>query len=99
MMSSRALSMSARIAAAARSPSPSRSASTQATWSGKRFSPGTYSGRPSVSVGAHRTQALGARVALAALEDRREVVRDDDHAGGLAKIACAAATPAPASLR
>src|SRR5260370_754940 len=55
--------------------------------------------RPALGEDADRPEALGARVTLAALEDGGEVVRDDDHAGGLEKTAWAAETPAPASLR
>ena len=44
-------------------------------------------------------QLLRPLVGRAALEDRGKVVGNDDHATESAKIACAAATPAPASLR
>src|SRR5262249_10024111 len=40
---------------------------------------------------------LQAAVRHAALEDRGKIVRDDDHAAALAKMAWAADTPAPAS--
>src|SRR5260370_1174968 len=55
--------------------------------------------RPALGEDADRPEALGALVTLAAVEDGGEVVRDDDHAGGLEKTAWAAETPAPASLR
>ena len=44
-------------------------------------------------------QLLGPLVGGSAFEDRGEIVGNDDHATESAKIACAAATPAPASLR
>jgi len=47
----------------------------------------------------HLAQALGPLMRLAALEDGGEVVRDDDHAPGLAKTACAADTPARRARR
>src|SRR4029077_20742817 len=54
--------------------------------------------RAALGEDADRSETLGPLVALAALEDGGEVVRDRDHAGGLAKTAWAAESPAPAPL-